>query len=288
MGNLSEMGVPGAATLPTVIRICRWLLVHVPHCRYMRDLVGITNTGPVPPAILRLSDGGHIENLALLPLLKRRLQRIVVVNGGHTASDSAYADDLVHALGLARDKLNCYFISSDGRDVIQDVKDKFVRKPPGEQPRSYRFKVDYYERADSDTADRKVGEGEILLIAPRHPNNGVHTSERVTWKEALRDIDVDLEAELWGAGPEVGVEEAERLTFCCCECCHARPCCGISKSLCGVFPQHKTANQFFTPAMFSAYHREGYRASVEAGAAEFLGATTSVEMSTSVSFQSTA
>ena len=111
----------------------RWLLVHVPFCRYMRELLGIINTGPVPPAILRLSDGGHIENLALLPLLKRRLQRIVVVNGGYTVPDSSYGDDLVHALELAREKLGCSFLGANGRDVLSDINCEFVNKD--EQPR---------------------------------------------------------------------------------------------------------------------------------------------------------
>ena len=187
-------------------------------------------------------------------------------------SDSSYGDDLVHALELARTKLDCFFLSKDGRDVIQDIKAKFVKKAPGQQPRSYRFRVDYYEKENEFDEGRKVGEGEVILIAPRHPDKGIQKAGRVTWKEALRDIDVDLEADLWGPGPDLEAAEVNRLTFCCCECCHDKLFCGISKSLCGVFPQHITANQFFTPAMFSAYHREGYRACEEAEAADFLGA----------------
>ena len=252
--------------------------MHEPFCQFIRDLLGVIDTGPVPPAILRLSDGGHIENLALLPLLKRRLQRIVVVNGGQAVPDSSYATDVVIALQLAREKLRCYFTGENGRDVLQDIEDKFVKKPPGKQPRSYKFRVDYYERADGSDEDQKVGEGEILLIAPRHPDKGIATKERVTWKEALRDIDVDLEAKLWGPGPDLEAAEVDRLTFCCCECCHDKPCCGIAESLCGTFPQQSTGNQFFTPTQFSAYHREGYRACVEAEAAKFLGAASAVEM----------
>ena len=59
-------------------------------------------------------------------------------------------------------------------------------------------------------------------------------------------------------------EEVDNLTFCCCEFCHENQFCSLSSSLCNTFPQHITANQFFTPRMFEAYHREGYRACVEA------------------------
>ena len=99
----------------------------------------VTNVGPSPPAILRLSDGGHIENLAILPLLKKRLKKIVVVDGGHKESDQEWGDSLLTALSLARQKLKCSFVGLDGHDVIEDMKDKLVNKPPGHLPRSYRL-----------------------------------------------------------------------------------------------------------------------------------------------------
>ena len=54
------------------------------------------------------------------------------------------------------------------------------------------------------------------------------------------------------------------------ECCHGDACLGLSEAICGAFPQHLTINQCFTPTMFSAYHREGYRASMEAEVEEFM------------------
>ena len=99
----------------------------------------VVNEGPMPPPILRLSDGGHIENLAILPLLKKHLPKIVVVDGGHKTRDSEWGDSLLNALSLARKKLHCSFIGWDGRDVIEDIKEKFVCKPKGSQPRSYRW-----------------------------------------------------------------------------------------------------------------------------------------------------
>ncbi|PFX15147.1 hypothetical protein AWC38_SpisGene20645 [Stylophora pistillata] len=133
-----------------------------------------------------------------------------------------------------------------------------------------RFKVHYYDKNVNSDGKTKVGEGEILYIVPRHPDKAVKTTPYVTWEEALRDMDEDLEAGLWGAGPELSSEEANRLTFCCCECCHGNTCRSLSEALCGVFQQHSTNHQFFTPATFAAYQREGYRASMEAKVAEFV------------------
>lgn len=110
----------------------------------------------------------------------------------------------------------------------------------------------------------------MLFIAPRHPNKGIKMVEPMTWRNALSDIDEDLDEHNWGSGPELHAKEVDRLTFCCCECCHGDACQGLSEGMCGAFPQHSTSNQFFTPAMFTAYHREGYRACFEAKAVEFL------------------
>ena len=244
----------------------------------MRAMFNAVTTGPEPPAMLHLSDGGHIENLAILPLLKRRLQRIMVVNGGETVPDSSYGDDLIHAMELARKKLNCCFLSENGSDVLRDIKEKFVNKAPRQQPRSYRFKVHYYEKDNEHGEDKKGDEGEVILIAPRHPENGIpQHRDRVIQEEDWRNI---VGSGDWGPGPDLEAAEVDRLTGCCCECCHCDSCCVCSctnkccsclrKCCWGVFPQHSTANQFFTPAMFSAYHREGYRACVEADAANFL------------------
>ena len=69
----------------------------------------VTNVGPNPPAVLYLSDGSHIENLGILPLLKLRLTKIVSVEGGRTILDEDYGASLLIALDMARTKLNCSF-----------------------------------------------------------------------------------------------------------------------------------------------------------------------------------
>lgn len=116
----------------------RWFITNIPFVRFIRELLVVANEGPMPPPILRLSDGGHIENLAILPLLKKRLPKIVVVDGGHKTNDIEWGESLLDALELARKKLDCSFNGMDGRDIIEDLKENFIYTPKGHQPRSYR------------------------------------------------------------------------------------------------------------------------------------------------------
>ena len=58
----------------------------------------------------------------------------------------------------------------------------------------------------------------------------------------------------WGTGPYLTNDDVKKISGCCF-----------------TFPRHPTAYQFFTPPMFTAYHREGYRACMECN--DFLGVT---------------
>lgn len=251
--------------------LSRWCIVHVVQIRNIRELLGVINIGPTPPPILYLSDGGHFENLAILPLLKQKLKRILVIDAGSVEEDLGLAHSLLYGLTLARERLHCSFIGFNRQDVSEDIRAMFVDTPLGKQPRCYRFKVDYFDFTDEGD-EEKVGEGEILYIRPRHPTHGL-SGERKNWDEITDDVKIDMETDLWGSGPELEPEEVDRLTGCCCDCCHSSclPLQFLTNPCFGVFPNHSTVNQFFTPSMFSAYHREGYRACLEARAAEFLG-----------------
>ena len=106
-----------------------------------------------------------------------------------------------------------------------------------------------------------------MFIRPRDPRKG-EESEVKTWDEFGLD---HLDARGWGNSPYLTAEDVDKLTFCCCACCNKKSWLScLSEVLCNKFPNHSTANQFFTPLMFSAYHREGFRACIEADAAEFL------------------
>ena len=74
-------------------------------------------------------------------------------------------------------------------------------------------------------------------------------------QEVSRQIpwDIELDDNDWGPSPELTEREVGRLTCRFCVCCHyygSSHC--ISDAFLGRFPHHITANQFFTPEMFSS------------------------------------
>ena len=255
--------------------------------RLLRELLRVSNIGPVPPALLALSDAGRIEKYGLLSLLKLRLPKILIVDGSFIPDDKKYATYLLKSLELARKELHCEFVGVGGRDVLEEIQKKYV--DPGavdpnakQQPRSYRFIVRYYDKGELNSAERYVeaSRGEILIIAPRHPDKGKKfpTDLDSTWSKYESDTREKLDLKQWGPDTVLRADEVDRLTFCCCECCHSSSTViqWASQKLCVGFPSHSTANQFFTPSQFTAYHREGYRACVEARVEEFLNGSTSV------------
>lgn len=134
-----------------------------------------------------------------------------------------------------------------------------------------RFKVQYDRNEGGGNHD-----GEILLIVPRKPKNGVIDEEDAGDRSPGPLPDFDQPDGLL-RGMFLKEEDVDKLTFCCCECCHRLSCHGCSTWFCNAFPQHITANQFFTPRMFEAYHREGYRACTEAKADSFVSEWQQVE-----------
>ena len=154
----------------TCVLFFSWWIRHTFFVRFIRGFLSINNVGTHPPPILRLSDGGHFENLALLPLLEKKLKKIAIFDGSYNPNDEKSADSLLTALKLAREKLHCSFIGMSGRDINEDIRVEFLKMKSEQRPRSYTFKVQYYDNADSNLP---VSDGEILFVAPRHPSQSI-------------------------------------------------------------------------------------------------------------------
>ncbi|XP_029203427.2 uncharacterized protein LOC114967551 isoform X2 [Acropora millepora] len=247
----------------------RWCHVHLYQVRFFREILKVNNVGPNPPAILSLSDGGRLEKYGLLYLLKRRLKKILIVDGSLIAQEADYSKNILKSMDQARELLHCEFVGFDGRDVKEQIRKEYLEAPKGRgKPRHFRFLVQYF-REEEDGSYFKDGTGEVMIIAPRHPDKGAPPRDGMgtTWAD-YREKNLHPD---WGPSPFLSAEEVDRLTFCCCECCHTSVGCvsKISEKLCMGFPNTSTINQFFTPSLFTAYHREGYHACVESKAEEF-------------------
>lgn len=135
--------------------------MHVSFVNFVREALSMENIGPVPPPVMLLSDGGHVENLGILPLLKKKLKKIIVVDGSGYTDEKSYGDVLLKALMLARTKLNCSFLGEGGRDVISDLLENFVKpqKPNERKPRHYKFVFEnfLFEFSFSSFGSRRVG-----------------------------------------------------------------------------------------------------------------------------------
>ena len=109
-----------------------------------------------------------------------------------------------------------------------------------------------------------VSEGHIVLIAPRC--QPVANGKR--WSDGEVEKNPNSNLKEWGSGPYLNQNDIDDISGCaaglgCCHCCYSCPSCTNCCPSSLVFPRHATANQFFTPPMFAAYHREGYSACME-------------------------
>ena len=120
----------------------RWFTVHNSFVYNVRLLFSLDTIGSIPPAVLQLSDGGHYENLAILPLLQRKLKRIVVVDGGYKDEEEDYGKSILDALMLACTELKCSFYDKDGKDVISDLMQTFVN--PSKEQKSCYYKYVFF------------------------------------------------------------------------------------------------------------------------------------------------
>ena len=97
----------------------------MPIYRFVRAMLNIITYGATPPAMMHVSDGGHFENYGLLPLLKERLPKILLVHGLEMKSDDDYAKDIIVAMEKARQYFNCSFTSMAGNNVLSDIEERY-------------------------------------------------------------------------------------------------------------------------------------------------------------------
>jgi hypothetical protein len=198
------------------------------------------------PEILYLSDGGHTENLALLPLLARRLPVIIIADG---SADVDPVAGIREALKQARGKLGVTFEPSR-KDQLRRMGNKDDKEWDLESD-LVQFGKDLFEnksRAFVIKARYHTAPYEASMIIFLHPNpynkhgpgsDPCHKSDQLD-----------------------GYEKGEEGLECGCSsaCCSLVSC----RSCCGSFPMVSTGNQFFTPNLWLKMHQQGFAAASEA------------------------
>ncbi|XP_065198719.1 uncharacterized protein LOC135830390 [Sycon ciliatum] len=162
------MPAPQSRQENDVVSSCtRSFLELLPTARQMRELATQTTYGNHPDYILHISDGGHMENLGLLPLLRRQTDYIILADGSrHDIIDRANL--LWKAMNYARMWLGCQFTTLNDTDVDEHMLRKMGYQSNGSAPQAYGLKVKYMgqnERGEEEV----VKEGRILMVQPRHP-----------------------------------------------------------------------------------------------------------------------
>eukprot|EP00741_Cyanophora_paradoxa_P000866 tig00000448_g836.t1 len=166
--------VPALALLLLLVRGApRELGLHLsglPMVQLVRQVFGFSfrtfGAGRVPSHVF-LSDGGHAENLGLLPLLARRCERLLCVDAGF--DPDTHCTSFLACLEEARQRYGCSFFPGNParrkmrEEFLVDFRRRFQEPDPraGPAPRSHQFFVRY--------ADGTVGQILYLKTRPLEP-----------------------------------------------------------------------------------------------------------------------
>lgn len=187
------------------------------------------------PENLYLSDGGHTENLALLPLLRCKCSHIILVD----AEASEGCSTLLEALSLAREHMNVSFwMNGDNVDAVSAILD-FEKRVLERESRVRRI----YMGEDND---QSLPDPEFL-----EPINYRFEGYegRIYYFKAM---DVSYAASKMDES-NVAAHSNTRGPYACC--CRIGPNCG--SCFCEEHPRISTANQFFNREVFQFYHAIG-------------------------------
>jgi len=169
-----------------------------------------------------VTDGGHDENLALLPLLQDpNVGDIILMDGGQDSERTCR--DITEVMKKAVVYLDCAFTYDTGKYWTDD-NEEFHRNMTdfilGEKDV---LTLNYEVRGDTQNR------GRVFFLKAR---NEVMYSGGLLFKKRVKDTS--------------GI---------CCDCCANS--CGRCCCSCGTFPNNSTANVFYSSLAFRTYREEG-------------------------------
>ncbi|CAE7573041.1 unnamed protein product [Symbiodinium natans] len=233
-----------------------------------------------PPMYLYLTDGGPVEDLGLVQLLRRRRRWILSFDVGDDPACELI--DLRTAIALARkEKICSFYLEKDPRRDLEEVINDFAKG----RERFLHLGVLY---KDAGGLSSEIGEIFHVRMRLLDPPSGVPVQPLVQPEEVRSGSalsappthlahsmvhlcpphsDLELSAAANGglhqdyvpssqtSGSSDGTPTQKRaeLGGICCECCNEWAHGGV----CGAFPNTHTVNQFFTPKVWANFCRLG-------------------------------
>eukprot|EP00929_Paragymnodinium_shiwhaense_P008592 TRINITY_DN11254_c0_g1_i2.p1 TRINITY_DN11254_c0_g1~~TRINITY_DN11254_c0_g1_i2.p1 ORF type:complete len:982 (-),score=212.94 TRINITY_DN11254_c0_g1_i2:123-3068(-) len=242
----------------------RWLLSST-IIRHIHMVMMHYHISDEPPLRLFLNDGGLVECLGLISLLRRRCKYMLVTDA--TADFDVKLVCLRDSMQLAEQERICTFFDPDEpRRGVEPLLQSFCKSNRAHMRIGVLYNAWEESGCRQGHTPASMGTlpaagddvGEVIFIRMRLVERG----QRVGAKTISRDE--------FFKGPSAGVPEGqsedlynlprEDLGGCCCDCCHTRCNCGLF----GRFPNIATGNQWLTPTQFALLCRLGYELSGEA------------------------
>jgi len=223
---------------------CRWLLSST-LIRHIHTATMHYHTSPEPPMQLFLNDGGLIECLGLISLLRRKCRWMLVTDA--SADFSMEMVCLRDSMQMARDERLCSFF--DPENPLRGI-EPLMEDFRNSKEACLRIGV-LYDCWDPTDNIREQRCGEIFFVRMRLIDCDKKVGcQRITEDEVVNGVQPDPHC------TEGGVPEMLRheLGGCCCDCCHVFCNCGMM----GRFPNISTGNQFLTPTQFALLCRLGF------------------------------
>ncbi|CAE7231852.1 unnamed protein product, partial [Symbiodinium pilosum] len=249
------------------VRCFAWLLAS-PLIRQIHMFLMHHECMEKPPMYLYLTDGGPVEDLGLVQLLRRRRRWILSFDVGDDPACEFI--DLRTAIALARKERICsFYLAEDPRRDLEGVLDDFAKG----RERFLHLGV-LYNDSLATSSRREIGEIFHVRMRLLDPPSGVPVQPLVQTEEVtsqrsvlsassrmvhLHPLNADLElasaangmmqdysvtvSQTSGSSDGTPTQKRAELGGICCECCHEWAHGGA----CGAFPNTHTVNQFFTP-----------------------------------------
>jgi hypothetical protein len=223
-------------------------LMFSPFLRQFHQATGFKFVGEQPPRLLYVTDGGVQDCTALVQLMRRRCERILLVLAAADPGDELLV--LRSAMDMAvTEHLGSFYDPEDARRDVRILLDEY-----GKDKSSPYLHLGI--RYGWSSAAEPEGLGQLFVVKNRLPPAFADRPAPPLLTEA-EIVAGEAPALAPGETPKKELKATELGGFGCCDCCHRRGCnCGRK------FPHLTGANYLWlTPQLFSSLCRLGHELS---------------------------